>query len=126
MTDSFVESILLMMENCDENGEEKTETKLAWEKLSGSRSAEYDADEAVALLEECVKDGDGEAMWMLGLCKEYGLGTDQEIDKAEELYKRSKEKGNKTGKFLVSIGWCGRGRGSVTIGGLFMNISNKE
>ena len=54
--------------------------------LSGSGGVEVDADSAVALLEELLKDNQLEAMWMLGLCYEYGLGTEQDIDRAKQLY----------------------------------------
>ena len=77
-------------------------TSLAWYKLSGQGGSRKDVDEAVVLLEERVKDRDGEAMWMLGLCKEYGMGTDQEIEQAVKLYKQSSENGNSIGDFLAS------------------------
>ena len=51
-----------------ESGDNKAKTKLAWYKLSGCGGCEIDVDDAVALLEERVKDKDTDAMWMLGLC----------------------------------------------------------
>ena len=77
-----------------ERGEEGAKTKLAWYKLSGMGGAKVDVDDAVVLLEERVKDRDGEAMWMLGLCKEYGRGIEQDISGTEKLYKGSKKEGN--------------------------------
>ena len=71
--------------------------------LEGSHGMARDADAAVALLEEKVKDGDTEAMWMLGVCCEFGMGTEQDmlgvccefgmgteqdVERAEQLYQR--------------------------------------
>ena len=86
--------------NAVERGEESAKTKLAWYKLSGMGGAKVDVDGAVKLLEERVKDRDGEAMWMLGLCKEYGRGIEQDISGAERLYEQSKAFGNDVGKIL--------------------------
>ena len=96
-----------------ERGERSAKTKLAWYKLSWFDGAQMDAIEAVKLLEERVKEGDGEAMWMLGLCKEYGRGTEQDISGAEKLYKGSKEAGNEIGEILVKKGRKGRGSGKM-------------
>ena len=84
-----------------ERGDDSAKTKLAWYKLSGVGGCEIDADEAVALLEERVKDKDAEAMWMLGVCNEFGRGCEQDISRAEELYKQSSDEGNEIGKILV-------------------------
>ena len=70
--------------------------------LEGSHGVERDADTAVALLEEKVKDGDVKAMWMLGVCCEFGMGTEQDVDRAEQLYKRAAEQGNATAKLLTN------------------------
>ena len=45
-----------------EKGEESAKTELAWYKLCGGGGGKKDVDEAVRLLEERVKDRDGEAM----------------------------------------------------------------
>ena len=37
----------------------------------------------------------------MGLCKEYGMGTEQGIEGAEKLYKQSSEAGNERGKILT-------------------------
>ena len=47
--------------------------------LSGLGGVAVDEDGAVALLQERVKDRDTDAMWMLGLCCEYGRGIEQDI-----------------------------------------------
>ena len=69
--------------------------------LEGSHGMARDADAAVALLEEKVKDGDAEAMWMLGVCCEFGIRTEQDVERAEQLYKRGAEQGNATAKLLT-------------------------
>ena len=98
-----------------ERGEESAKTKLAWYKLSGMGGAKVDVDGAVVLLVERVKDKDSEAMWMLGLCKEYGRGIERDIEGAEKLYEESKEAGNETGEILVKKGGKGRGSGEMRI-----------
>ena len=65
--------------NAVERGENSAKTKVAWYKLSGHGGAEKDENGAVVLLEERVKEGDAEAMWMLGVCNEFGVGTEQNI-----------------------------------------------
>ena len=110
-----------------ERGDESAKTKLAWYKLSGLEGVKVDADEAVVLLEERVKDRDSEAMWMLGLCKEYGRGTEQNIEEAEKLYKQSKESGNEIGKILAEKGKdYGRGSGKMKINSLRNNKERKN
>ena len=69
--------------------------------LEGSHGMTIDADAAVALLEEKVKDRDAEAMWMLGVCCEFGMGTEQDVERAEQLYKCGAEQGNATAKLLT-------------------------
>ena len=102
-----------------ESGEESAKTKLAWYKLSGMGGAKVDVDDAVVLLEERVKDRDGEAMWMLGLCKEYGRGIERDISGAEKHFKDSEEAGNEIGEILVKKGeeWE-RGSGKMWISSL--------
>ena len=84
-----------------ERGDDSAKTKLAWYKLSGVGGCEIDTNGAVALLEERVKDKDAEAMWMLGVCNEFGRGCEQDISRAEMLYKQSSDGGNEIGKILV-------------------------
>ena len=69
--------------------------------LEGSHGMTRDADAAVALLEEKVKDRDAEAMWLLGVCCEFGMGTEQDVARAEQLYKCGAEQGNATAKLLT-------------------------
>lgn len=85
-------------------GDPRAKTPLAWLLLSGLGGADVDEDSAVALLEERVKDRDSEAMWILGLCKEYGLGTEQDFERAEGLYRRSRRGGNNIGRYLLWLG----------------------
>ena len=72
------------------------DTTKARRMLEGSHGLARDADAAVALLEEKVKDHDAVAMWMLGVCCEYGMGTEQDVKRAVKLYKRAAELGNTT------------------------------
>jgi len=83
-----------------ENGDESAKTTIALFKLSGRAGVELDYDGAVALLEERTAEGDGEAMWMLGLCCEYGVGIQQDVGRARLLYQQSFEANNVLGWFL--------------------------
>ena len=98
-----------------ESGDNKAKTKLAWYKLTGCGGAEIDKDGAVVLLEERVKDEDTEAMWMLGLCYEYGMGCEQDIEEAEKLYKQCCDNKNVIGKFLYANGKGKRGSGLMNV-----------
>ena len=69
--------------------------------LEGSHGMARDADAAVALLEKKVKDGDTEAMWMLGVCCEFGMGTEQDVERAEQLYQRGLKQEDTTAKLLT-------------------------
>ena len=89
-----------------------SKTHLAWLTLSGYEGIERNEVKAVKMLKERVKDKDSEAMWMLGLCKEFGMGTKQDIKGAETLFEQSREGGNKVGLFLRSkVG----GRGTMVM-----------
>ena len=94
-----------------ERGDNKAKTNLAWYKLSGYGGVEIDMKNAFVLLEERVEDEDIEAMWMLGLCYEYGMGCEQDLEKAELLYKQSSDNGSVIGKFLFENGKYERGCG---------------
>ena len=54
----------------------------------------------MTLLEQRVEAGDSEAMWMLGLCSSFKLGTKK--GRALDLFSQAKSLGNKTGEYLVS------------------------
>ena len=92
-----------------EKGEESAKTKVAYFKLLGLGGAIVDVEGAVALLEERAKEGDCEAKWILGLCCEYEMGIEQDIERAEELYRESCEGGNAVGELLMENGEGGRG-----------------
>ena len=99
-----------------ERGEESAKTKLVWYMLSRRGGADVDAKGAVALLEERVKEGDAEAMWMLGVCSEFGIGIEQDIERATKLYGQSKEGGNEIGvNLLENRGKYERGSGYLRI-----------
>ena len=101
--------------NAVERGDNSAKTVVAWYKLSGHGGAVKDENGAVVLLEERVKERDAEAMWMLGVCDEFGIGTEQNIERAEELYKKSSERENKIGKILMKNKRYERGSGYLNI-----------
>ena len=102
-------------ERAMESGDERAKTKVAYYKLSGRGGAEVDAKGAVVLLEERARNGDCEAKWMLGLCCEYGMGIEQDIKRAETLYRESCEGDNVVGKFLKENGEGRRGSGIMHV-----------
>ena len=99
-----------------ERGDNSAKTRLAWLMLSGYGGAEVDVERAIKILEERVKEKDAEAMWMLGVCDEFGLGTEQDVEQAELLYCQSRDGRNEIGMNLV---WNGenhkRGSGYLRI-----------
>ena len=101
-----------------EHGDVAAKTKVAYYKLAGLGDVEVDEKGAVALLAESVKDGDSEAKWMLGLCCEYGMGIEQDIERAVLLYQQSKKGRNVVGEFLLENGRGGRGSGGMEVWGL--------
>ena len=101
-----------------ESGDESAKTKVAFFKLSGCGGVKVDTGGAVALLEEHVKEGHCEAKWMLGLCCEYGIGTEQDIVRAVKLYRECWEGGNVVGGFLMKNDEGGRGTGVMKVNGL--------
>ena len=88
---------------------ENEKTKQAWLMFSGLGGVNVDEDGAVALLQERVKEGDTDAMWMLGICYGFGIGIEQDIEQAEKLYQQSSDGGNEIGIFFVSRKDDGRG-----------------
>ena len=97
------------------HGYEKAKTDVAFYKLSGTGGAEYDEKGAVALLEERTEKKDHEAEWMLGLCYEYGMGVEQDINKAELLYKQCSRGKNLVGRFLLERDEGQRGSASMKL-----------
>ena len=79
--------------------------------LEGSHGMARNTKAAVAVLEERVKDGDAEAMLMLGVCCEFGMGIAQDAERAEQLYERAADKGNTTAKLLTGKLKNNNGRG---------------
>ena len=83
--------------------------------LAGLRSddcdEDYGEDYAASLLEQRAKKGDTDAMWMLGVCYEYGIEIEQDIKRAEDLYKQSSDRGNEIGWFFAAQRDCERGSG---------------
>ena len=69
--------------------------------LEGDHSTKEDACTAVAMLDRLAKEGDSDAMWILGVCHEYGMGVAQDVKAADQLYTKSAQKRNPTAKLLV-------------------------
>jgi len=86
--------------NAVKRGEEDAKIKLAMLAFSGIIVNE----EEVKKLEQQVKKGDTEAMWKLGLCKDFGMGTKLNKRIAESLYEESSFGGNPTGIILSMYG----------------------
>ena len=86
-----------------QGGDEKAKTKLAFYLLSGLGRVMVDQDAAVVLLEERVRNRDAQAEWMLGLCYDFGFGTEQNISRARELYNQSYLHGCDAGRVLSSF-----------------------
>ena len=105
-------------------GDKKVKTKIAFFKLAGQGGSDFDAEGAIHLLNERVGDGDCNAMWMLGLCCEYGMGTEQDIEQAELLYEQSVEAGSAIGRLLKENDEEGRGRGVLNMSGKFVLPQN--
>ena len=97
-----------------EERDDKSKTRVAFCLLS----RRGDADEAVTLLTERAKDRDPEAMWILGVCYEYGIGVEQDIEEAVALYKHACEEGSEVGKHLYNN--VEPGKGILTLSGLWL------
>ncbi len=91
-----------------EKGDESAKTKAAWLILAGLGDDEIDV---IALLKERMVEGDFEAMWMLGVCKEFGIETKQNTNQAAMLYDQSRDGGSKIGLILVDNIWKEKERG---------------
>ena len=108
-------------------GDGEAKKLLASFMLTGREGVLIDQEGAVILLQELVKDNDIDAMWMLGLCFEFGMGCEQDFEQAELLYKNSSDKGSAAGELLYSHGKNSRGTGVMNAGCLqFFNKNNGE
>ena len=99
-----------------ESGDESAKTRVAFYKLTGRGRVDVDVAGAIVLLEQRVKEGDGDAMWMLGLCYEFGIGVEQNEEQAESLYAQSCNAENEIGDFMVWNSNYGRGTGLMNAG----------
>ena len=105
------------------SGDESAKTKVAFYLLSGRGGVKVDKERAFAMLtkQRSLLDffpalpRDGEKEWMTGLCYEYGMGTTQDTDRAEEYYRQSCEDGNAAGMFFALNPGHGRGSGKMTV-----------
>ena len=98
--DVHVHNGAMNLENMNFGGFVKTSVALS---LLIERETDEDVKKAIALLEECVSETDGKAMWMLGLCHEYGIGMKPDFDKAKALYYQSSRRGDSFGEFLFHL-----------------------
>ena len=101
-----------------ERGEDGAKTTIAFYKLSGRGGVEVDAERAVALLQERAMKNDDEALWMLGVCYEYGIGTKKDIQEAELHYQRSSQLNNVVGGTFYHFTNGRRGDGVVEVAAL--------
>ena len=93
-----------------------SDTKVAANMLSGRHNVEVDPEGAVAILEERVKENDADAMWLLGLCCEYGRGIKQDIERAEMLYSQCNNRERYSfGLFFMRNNSGGRGTGVMIV-----------
>lgn len=99
-----------------ESGDEHAKRTVAFYKLLG-KGTKVDTYGAVDLLEELALKGDTEAMWMLGLCCEYGMGIKVDIERAELLYCQSKQARNAVGYFLSNCRGSDRGTDVLLVSG---------
>ena len=82
--------------------------------LEGSHGMARDADGAVVVLQQQVDEHhDAQAMWLLGLCCEYGRGTEQDTQRAEQLFQQAAQQGDETAKLLVDQLRNSSGRGCL-------------
>ena len=95
-------------------GEGKTRSRiqLAWKEFLG-----YDAGDGdiIKQLNKEVEAKNGEAMWVYGICKEFGIGTEQDMEKARDLYEESENLGSASGNFLASKTRSGRAPGEIAL-----------
>ena len=85
-----------------QGGDVSAKTKLAWLILAGRGGS--DVRSAVQMLEERVMARDTEAMWMLGICNEFGIGTERNTERAHMLYCQSYDGENEAGRILMDTG----------------------
>ena len=89
-----------LVKQLDSNpGKNSVKTEVAWFLLAG-HVVDRDQEKAVSLLEERVAQDDPDAMWMLALCKEFGMGTEKDLEAANALVTRAREHKNVVAEFL--------------------------
>lgn len=106
-----------------------SENKLAALKLSGREGVEIDHAGALKILEERVEYGDSEAMWILGMCCDFGIGCEPNLSKAKSLYEQSKSRGNHVGRFFSNNGDPARkyrGEGAFIVGQGLFSVRTEE
>ena len=62
-------------------------------------------------------NNNADAMWMLGVCCEFGIGTEQDVHRAEQLFESAAQQGNTTAMLLTDKLKNKNGRGCMEISG---------
>ena len=84
-------------------------TQLAWNKLAGQGGVPLDPVGAIPLLKERAMQNDSDALWILGICSEYGIGCEKNLVEANMFYNVSYSLGSPIGSLLAFYGGDGRG-----------------
>lgn len=88
--------------------------------LFDEKSEDQYKEKAVSLLEECASLGNAEAMVWLAKCCASAIGTEQDVERAEELLSESARKGCQEACFLMKEIDFWRGRTTMNWNCLWM------
>ena len=87
---------------------------------------EKDEAKAVSLLEDCVADGDADAMLMLAKCCALGRGMEHNAERAEALVSEAAEKGNDEARILMKLISNWKGKETIDLRSLKMDFSRNK
>ena len=96
----------------------KEKREMAMRLLEGD-GLNKDEAKAVSLLEDCVADGDADAMAMLAKCCAFGYGIEQSAERANELLSEAAKKGNDDAQGMMEIIEEYEGQTTIVFDGLF-------
>ena len=98
-----------VLEESGIQGDLKAKRHMARRLLEGD-GVDKDEAKAVSLLEDCVADGDADAMVMLAKCCALGRGMAHNAERAEALVSEAAKKGNHEARFLFQLinDWKGK------------------
>ena len=91
--------------------------EIAWKLLIGD-GMEKDEENGMWFLQDCVADGDADAILMLAKCCALGLGTEYDAERAEALVSDAAEKGNDEARILMQLIEEWKGKEYVCLQGL--------